>query len=89
MKLTPIYPHYSECFCAQYLNSLAKKLPDSECNLPCDGNSTQVCGGPLKLTVYTTRKAGSQGAGSKLAREAPVGSILALGIAMGTLLYLA
>ncbi|KAK4033135.1 putative fungistatic metabolite [Parachaetomium inaequale] len=41
-----------ECWCAQALSSLSEKVPDSECNLPCEGNTTQACGGNLKLTVY-------------------------------------
>lgn len=40
-----------ECWCAQSLSSLSKKVDDSECNLPCEGNKNQVCGGNLKLTV--------------------------------------
>ncbi|KAK3300927.1 WSC domain-containing protein [Chaetomium fimeti] len=41
-----------ECWCAQSISSLSEKLPDSACNLPCEGNTTQACGGNLKLTVY-------------------------------------
>lgn len=77
-----------ECFCGPYVNSLAVKLSDANCSLPCDGNQTQICGGSLKLSVYI-EKVDSKGAGSNLAGDAPVGSILALGIAMGTLLLLA
>ncbi|GAB1310911.1 WSC domain-containing protein [Madurella fahalii] len=43
-----------ECWCAQSLSSLSEKLPDSACDLPCEGNTTQVCGGNMKLTVYVT-----------------------------------
>lgn len=42
---------HRECWCAQTLSSLSEKVPDSECNLPCEGNTTQACGGNLKLTV--------------------------------------
>ncbi|KAH6854243.1 WSC domain-containing protein [Chaetomium sp. MPI-CAGE-AT-0009] len=42
----------AECWCAQTISSLSEKLPDSACNLPCEGNTTQACGGNLKLTVY-------------------------------------
>ncbi|KAL2161506.1 hypothetical protein VTH06DRAFT_8068 [Thermothelomyces fergusii] len=41
-----------ECWCGHTLSSLSVKLPDDECDLPCDGNATQACGGSLKLTVY-------------------------------------
>lgn len=81
---------YRECYCANHVNSFSAKLPESKCNLPCAANDTQICGGALALTVYDAMKADtSKGAGSKIARDAPMGSILALGIAMGTLFYLA
>ncbi|RDL34535.1 uncharacterized protein BP5553_07663 [Venustampulla echinocandica] len=77
-----------ECYCARYVSSLSSKLPDSSCNLPCKGNSSQICGGSLSLSVYQV-KSSKEGSGIKVVREAPVGSVLALGIAMGVSLYLA
>ncbi len=77
-----------ECWCAQYLSSIAAKLPDSSCDLACAGNTTQICGGALKLSVYNVKKS-TKGAAVKVVHQAPVGSILALGIAMGVLLCLA
>jgi len=77
-----------ECWCAPYLSALSTKLPDSQCNLPCEGNSSQICGGALRLSVYQ-QKSATKGAGAKVRREANVGSILALGIAVGGLLCLA
>ncbi|ROW01543.1 hypothetical protein VSDG_02119 [Cytospora chrysosperma] len=41
-----------ECWCADVLNGLSVKLDDSACALQCDGNAAQLCGGPLKLSVY-------------------------------------
>ncbi|KAK4226138.1 WSC domain-containing protein [Podospora fimiseda] len=41
-----------ECWCSTTLNSLSEKVDDSACDLPCEGNTTQVCGGNLKLTIY-------------------------------------
>jgi hypothetical protein len=77
-----------ECYCAQFLSAISNKLPDSSCNLPCIANDTQICGGNLALSVYQT-KSSTKGAGVKVASKAPVGSILALGIAMGVLFCLA
>jgi WSC domain len=77
-----------ECYCANLLNGLSNKLPDSSCNLPCAGNSSQICGGDLALTVYQ-QQTSTKGAGIKGVREAPVSSILALGIAIAVLLCLA
>jgi len=42
----------SECWCAQYLSAFAVKLADSQCNFACKGNSSEICGGSLKLSVY-------------------------------------
>jgi hypothetical protein len=79
-----------ECWCANLLDGLSKKLPDSSCNLPCAGNSSEICGGNLALTVYQAKSSTSstKGAGIKGVREAPVSSILALGIAIAVLLCL-
>ncbi|KAK0733413.1 WSC domain-containing protein [Lasiosphaeria miniovina] len=40
-----------ECWCASQLSSLSKQFPDSACNLTCEGDATQICGGSLKITV--------------------------------------
>ncbi|KAH6709217.1 WSC domain-containing protein [Leptodontidium sp. MPI-SDFR-AT-0119] len=77
-----------ECWCSHFLSSIAQKLDDSSCDLACIGNTTQICGGALKLSVYTVKDS-KKGAAGKVVRTAPVGSILALGIAMGVLLCLA
>jgi hypothetical protein len=53
------------------------------------GNSSEICGGALRLTIYQKQKSSSKGLGAKGVKEAPVGSILALGIAMAVLLCLA
>ncbi|KAK4130465.1 WSC-domain-containing protein [Trichocladium antarcticum] len=60
-----------ECWCAQSLSSLSERFPDSECNLPCEGNTTQACGGYLKLTVYQ--------AGAAAARVAWAAGLAAVG----------
>jgi len=41
-----------ECWCADYLSALAARLDNASCDLPCDANSSQACGGPLILSVY-------------------------------------
>ncbi|EGZ78311.1 hypothetical protein NEUTE2DRAFT_80748 [Neurospora tetrasperma FGSC 2509] len=41
-----------ECWCASQLFSLSSKVADAECNLPCDGDESQVCGGNLRISVY-------------------------------------
>ncbi|TKA83721.1 hypothetical protein B0A55_00271 [Friedmanniomyces simplex] len=42
-----------ECYCGAYLSALSEKLNESaRCIYACDGNSSQVCGGALALTLY-------------------------------------
>ena len=43
-----------ECFCDTALKNGGGPAPDGEagCNMPCSGDSTQTCGGPLRLTVF-------------------------------------
>ncbi|KAB5580689.1 WSC domain-containing protein [Coniochaeta sp. 2T2.1] len=41
-----------ECWCAQHISGASAKLEDGECDTPCDGNGTTVCGGSLKISVY-------------------------------------
>jgi len=42
---------HNECWCG---NSFSKhgKLADGDCNLLCDGNKEEICGGKLKNSVY-------------------------------------
>ncbi|KAH8814939.1 WSC domain-containing protein, partial [Xylogone sp. PMI_703] len=72
-----------ECYCANYISTFSTHLPDSDCNLPCAGNTTQICGGSLRLSVYQ-KQTSNKGAGTKV-KEAPLSSVLALGIAIGFL----
>ncbi|CAG8956098.1 hypothetical protein HYFRA_00011882 [Hymenoscyphus fraxineus] len=77
-----------ECYCSNYLSALSTKVDDKTCSLSCQGNDTQICGGSLALSVYQA-KSSKESASTKGVRERPVGSILALGIAIGVLLCLA
>ena len=42
-----------QCFCADSLASGSSKLDDSKCDMPCEGNASQTCGGSLALSVYS------------------------------------
>lgn len=87
-----------ECYCANMLSALANKLPDSSCDLVCQGNDTQICGGNLKLTVYQANS-GKGNAASVLRPNligvdkgrgiSGMGSLLALGVAVAGLMCLA
>lgn len=40
----------SECYCGTTLPSLAE---ESDCDMACSGDSTEACGGPARLSVYS------------------------------------
>ncbi|KAH6695074.1 hypothetical protein F5X68DRAFT_197875 [Plectosphaerella plurivora] len=41
-----------ECWCGNVFRN-ARRLPEVQCDSPCDGNSKDVCGGDWALTVYS------------------------------------
>ncbi|OCK96363.1 WSC-domain-containing protein [Cenococcum geophilum 1.58] len=76
----------SECWCAPYLSAFSNKLPDSDCNIPCQGNSSVACGGRLTITLYnitTSAKGGAIG----LTRSTGLGAV-ALGLAVVVMVFL-
>ncbi|KAK4231908.1 WSC domain-containing protein [Podospora fimiseda] len=44
----------SECYCGSVTPSNSIKLADTECNMPCAGDSSQQCGNAWKVSVYQT-----------------------------------
>lgn len=40
------------CNCGDVLSILAMNATDSDCNVPCSGNSSEMCGGSLFLNLY-------------------------------------
>ncbi|MCJ1478593.1 hypothetical protein MMC13_007274 [Lambiella insularis] len=42
----------SECYCGSTLSATANLTTSSSCNQFCNGNSTQLCGGPNLLTIF-------------------------------------
>ena len=43
-----------QCFCGNEL--VASQLePDTDCNVPCEGAATEICGGPARLSVFTNK----------------------------------
>lgn len=45
-----------QCFCGNKLVG-SKQLSETQCNMPCEGNAKETCGGPDALSVYTKAKA--------------------------------
>ncbi|KAK4459892.1 hypothetical protein QBC42DRAFT_273437 [Cladorrhinum samala] len=43
-------PQGDSCYCGQGLDS--DKVKDEECDIPCPGFATEMCGGVLRLSVY-------------------------------------
>lgn len=46
-----------ECFCGNELAPGAAQLADSDCSMPCSGDSTQPCGAGGRLSLYYTTEA--------------------------------
>jgi hypothetical protein len=42
-----------ECFCGNALNNAASKTKDSDCNMPCAGDDSQMCGAGSRLSLYS------------------------------------
>ena len=40
-----------ECYCGTALPTSAT-APETDCSMPCDGNSTEICGAGNRLSVY-------------------------------------
>ena len=44
----------SQCFCGNANISSTWEAPASECDMPCSGNSKQICGGSMRMNVFET-----------------------------------
>ncbi|GAB7347600.1 hypothetical protein MBLNU459_g4478t1 [Dothideomycetes sp. NU459] len=67
-----------ECWCSPYLNSLSTALNASACNIACLGNSSEVCGGSLRISLYNlTEKAAAAKTGAAPATAPAVGRVVA------------
>lgn len=43
-----------ECYCADSLDPSSSEADPSECNMPCSGDASQLCGGPNRLSLYAS-----------------------------------
>ncbi|XP_048243619.1 WSC domain-containing protein 2-like [Haliotis rufescens] len=44
---------YIYCFCGDSINIIRyPKKPESDCNRPCKGNTSEICGGRLRNSLY-------------------------------------
>ncbi|KAF2001319.1 WSC-domain-containing protein [Amniculicola lignicola CBS 123094] len=46
-----------ECYCGTSIPGASAVAADGRCNMPCTGNSSEICGGPNGLSLYQTTKA--------------------------------
>lgn len=46
--------YFCECYCGNVLVAGGAPAPDGEamCNTPCNGNQTEMCGGPNRLSLF-------------------------------------
>lgn len=44
-----------ECYCGVVLGNDTAVVDPAECAMPCTGNSSQICGGPDRLSLYVAR----------------------------------
>lgn len=49
----------SECYGDYSLPGGAEAAPETDCSMTCAGNSSQICGGGSRLSVYASGKAGT------------------------------
>ncbi|KAL8656949.1 MAG: hypothetical protein Q9226_002407 [Calogaya cf. arnoldii] len=45
--------YYRECYCGNKLQSGSVAAPSNECNRPCTGDKSEICGGDNRLNLYT------------------------------------
>nr|ABD61575.1 copper radical oxidase [Phanerodontia chrysosporium] len=43
-----------QCFCGNELINGAVTAPDTDCGMPCGGKASEACGGPNRLSVYSS-----------------------------------
>ena len=48
----------SGCFCGDAFGMFGQAKADSDCSLPCAGNSSEICGGDFFNSVYEIEKMG-------------------------------
>lgn len=41
-----------ECWCAQLVSDLSRKVDDAQCNFTCDGDDSTYCGGAMRISLY-------------------------------------
>lgn len=42
-----------ECYCGNALNNAASKTAETDCNMPCSGDNTEMCGAGNRVSLYS------------------------------------
>lgn len=51
-----------ECYCSPYLSAFSEKLNETaRCVYACNGNSSEICGGQLAITLYNRTSSSETG----------------------------
>ncbi|KAK3692812.1 WSC domain-containing protein [Podospora appendiculata] len=45
-----------ECWCSATIGNDTGAAPDFDCNMPCNGDSTEICGGRSRLNLYVAKE---------------------------------
>jgi WSC domain len=53
-----------QCFCGNQLVG-SQKAAESVCNMPCEGNATEICGGSAALSVFAANGVSLTGTSSQ------------------------
>ncbi|KAL0937800.1 WSC domain-containing protein [Colletotrichum truncatum] len=61
-----------ECWCGRNLNTLSQLVKDeTDCNMPCPGEKTSLCGGPSRLNLYSMNPSAAISSTSSAAASTP------------------
>lgn len=60
-----------ECYCSSTTPASTLKTSDSDCNMPCSGDSSQICGQAYRLNVYSLGSSSSTPSSTSAAVSKP------------------
>jgi hypothetical protein len=64
--------HGRDCYCAGYYHNVAKG--GGECDLPCEGDTKEMCGGPVKASAFEMHMCGKSASRADAAAESATAS---------------
>jgi len=64
--------HGRDCYCAEYYHDVSKGGGD--CSLPCEGDTKEMCGGPVKASAFEMHMCGKSASRADAAAESALAS---------------